>query len=274
MKILFTVQYAGKTISFNTLGWLNASQVALIFHKSVHEWLNLSSTQQYIEAFKNQYREIPYQEIKRGKNGGTWLHPKLAVHFAQWSDIDFLLWCDAQIEQLLHGNPSAWEYHRVRYLSMITHKALVSVLHLSRELQGKCTEKHHYINEARLINWAITGEFISIKRNKFTYDDLNLLIELQVQNLLLICSQCSYNERKTTLASLAQQFRTNNIHSKSSSALNKNRQNQLCAQAAHKKAKGMYEFKYACLNTPFYSLQTTSYNLQSSNKSNHKEGKK
>lgn len=274
MKSLVTVQYAGKTISFNTLGWFNASQAALNFHKSVHEWLDLFSTQQYIEAFKNQYGETLYLKTKRGKNGGTWLHPKLAIHFAQWLDIDFSFWFDEQIEQLLHGNPSAWEYNRVRHLASITHKALISVLKLSRELQGKCTESHHYINEAKLINWAITGEFISINRNELTYDDLNLLIELRVQNLILLSSQCSYNERKATLESLAQQLKANNTHLKSSLLLIKNHKNQILVQESHKQAQGMYVFKYAFLNTPSYPLRITSYYIQPSNKTNHKEGRK
>lgn len=38
--------------------------------------------------------------------GGTWLHPKLAIRFAQWLDADFAVWCDEQIEHLLHGRPT------------------------------------------------------------------------------------------------------------------------------------------------------------------------
>ena len=36
--------------------------------------------------------------------GGTWLHPKLAIHFARWLDPRFAVWCDEQIEQILSGS--------------------------------------------------------------------------------------------------------------------------------------------------------------------------
>ena len=39
-----------------------------------------------------------------GNNRGTWLHPKLAIHFARWLDPKFAVWCDEQIEQLLSGS--------------------------------------------------------------------------------------------------------------------------------------------------------------------------
>ena len=41
-----------------------------------------------------------------GNNRGTWLHPKLAVHFARWLDPKFAVWCDEQIEALLNGKVS------------------------------------------------------------------------------------------------------------------------------------------------------------------------
>ena len=43
--------------------------------------------------------------VKRGGiEQGTWLHPKLAVHFARWLDPKFAVWCDEQIEQILSGS--------------------------------------------------------------------------------------------------------------------------------------------------------------------------
>ena len=39
----------------------------------------------------------------RGRYGGTWAHPKLAVFFARWLDVKFSVWCDAVIEDILKG---------------------------------------------------------------------------------------------------------------------------------------------------------------------------
>lgn len=48
--------------------------------------------------------------VKKGNSKnftqGTWLHPKLAIHFARWLDPKFAVWCDEQIEALLNGKVS------------------------------------------------------------------------------------------------------------------------------------------------------------------------
>ena len=50
---------------------------------------------------KSRITKSRFIKAKRGNAGGTWLHPKLAVAFARWCDIDFALWCDEQIEALI-----------------------------------------------------------------------------------------------------------------------------------------------------------------------------
>lgn len=42
-------------------------------------------------------------EASRGSGGGSWAHPKLAVFFARWLDDRFAVWCDMQIDDILHG---------------------------------------------------------------------------------------------------------------------------------------------------------------------------
>lgn len=41
-----------------------------------------------------------YVEAKAGYNGGTWAHPKLAVFFARWLDVEFSVWCDSVIDDI------------------------------------------------------------------------------------------------------------------------------------------------------------------------------
>ena len=209
MKGLITSQYDGQELSFNEQGWFNATQAASKFNKSVHEWVRLPDTQKYLDALIRKYGKIPYLKTKRGNNGGTWLHPKLAVRFAQWLDIDFALWCDEQIDHLLRGSHPIFDHRRLRHQAASTYKAVSAVLKLSREQLGKETKPHHYMNEARLINWAITGQFTSLDRDSLSYDELDLLAELEAQDLILIGSQCTYDQRKTTLNLFAQNFRSN-----------------------------------------------------------------
>ena len=222
MKGLITSQYDGQELSFNEQGWFNATQASNRFNKKPNDWLRLPDTQRYIDALikrENQKSDTRLSRItdfvktKKGNSTlftqGTWLHPKLAVRFAQWLDIDFALWCDEQIDSLLRGNHPIFDKRRLRHQAASTFKAVTAVLQLSRQQQGKETKPHHYMNEARLINWAITGQFTGLDRDSLSYDELDLLAELEAQDLILIGSQCTYDQRKTALNLFAQNFRSN-----------------------------------------------------------------
>lgn len=209
MKRLITLEYEGQELSFNENAWFNATQAANNFNKSVHEWRRLSDTQKYLNAVIRKYGKTPYLQTKRGNNGGTWLHPKLAVPFAQWLDIDFALWCYEQIDHLLRGSHPIFDKRRLRHQATATYKAISTVLQLSRQQQGKETKPHHYMNEARLINWALKSHFTGLDRSKLLYDELDLLTELEAQDLILIAYQYTFTQRKTALYRFAQNFRAN-----------------------------------------------------------------
>lgn len=205
MKGLIISQYHGVDCQFNEDGWFNATLVASRYNKQVHEWVRLPETQKYLEALERKYGKIPYLKTRRGNNGGTWLHPKLAVRFAQWLDIDFAIWCDEQIDQLLRGKHPVLDKKRLRHQTASTFKALTAVLQQTLEQQGKEVKRYHFMNEARLINWALNGEFKGLDRDSLSYEDLDLLASLEVQDLILIASKCTYEERKTALQEHTQQ---------------------------------------------------------------------
>ena len=219
MKGLITSQYDGQELSFNEQGWFNATQASKQFGKRPNDWLNLVETQDYIQALSDVMgisitskngNCINLIKTKRGKeDGGTWLHPKLAVPFSRWLDVRFGIWCDIQIDSLLRGNHPIFDKRRLRHQAAATYKAVSAVLQLSRQQQGKETKPHHYMNEARLINWAMTGQFTGLDRDTLSYDELDLLAELEAQDLILIGSQCNYEQRKTALNLFAQNFRAN-----------------------------------------------------------------
>lgn len=219
MKGLIISQYNGQPLSFNENGWFNATQASKQFGKRPNDWLNLVETQDYIQALSDVMgisitskngNCINLIKTKRGKeDGGTWLHPKLAVPFSRWLDVRFGIWCDIQIDSLLRGNHPIFDKRRLRHQAAATYKAVSAVLQLSRQQQGKETKPHHYMNEARLINWAITGQFTGLDRDTLSYDELDLLSELEAQDLILIGSQCTYEQRKTALNLFAQNFRAN-----------------------------------------------------------------
>lgn len=102
--VVILANYKGLQVSFDDDGWFNATTAAKQWSKAPAEWLRLPSTTSYLRALKRKYGKFPHLKSQRGQHGGgTWLHPKLAVRFAQWLDVDFAVWCDEQIDQLIHG---------------------------------------------------------------------------------------------------------------------------------------------------------------------------
>ena len=116
MNQVQSFNFGNIAVSFREDGYLNATQIAAHFGKLPKDYLKTEQTQQYISALAESLSErtkILTDEnqlviVKKGNSKnftqGTWLHPKLAVHFARWLDPKFAVWCDEQIEQILSGS--------------------------------------------------------------------------------------------------------------------------------------------------------------------------
>ena len=106
MNHVIPIHYDGQQVRFNSDGWINATDVAKRFGKKPAEWLRLPDAAKYMDALA---RHLNVGEshllivTTKGRSGGTWLHPKLAVSFARWLDVDFAVWCDLHIDALLRG---------------------------------------------------------------------------------------------------------------------------------------------------------------------------
>ena len=183
---LVRAEYEGTEVWFNEEGWFNATQVAGRFGKEPYEWIRLPDTQNYLAALERKYGKIPYLKTRRGNQGGTWLHPKLGVAFARWLDIDFSIWCDEQINALIRGQHPHFDWRRVRHEATSSFKVMNDILKDVRAEIGKATQSHHYSNEARLINWALTGEFKGLDRDILTFSELDILAKLESKNAVLL----------------------------------------------------------------------------------------
>lgn len=118
MNQVQSFNFGNIAVSFREDGYLNATQIAGHFGKLPKDYLKTEQTQQYISALAESLSErtkILTDEnqiviVKKGNSKnftqGTWLHPKLAIHFARWLNPKFAVWCDEQIEALLNGNVS------------------------------------------------------------------------------------------------------------------------------------------------------------------------
>jgi len=207
MLDLVKLDYEGRPLSFSEDGWFNATIAAERFGKNPHEWIRLPSTVEYLAAVARKYGKIPYLKTRRGKNGGTWMHPKLAIRFAQWLEVDFAVWCDEQIELLLRGNHPHYDWKRSRHACMSSNKVLNLTIQMARERLGKTCAPHHFSNEARLINHVMNGIFGKLDRDSLGVGDLDLLSKLEVLNTVLVANNMPYHERKAELERYAAEQR-------------------------------------------------------------------
>ncbi|WP_176399088.1 KilA-N domain-containing protein [Pandoraea sp. PE-S2T-3] len=109
---IFLAEYQGLAVPFLGDGWFNATVAAKRFEKRVDNWLRLDETKTYIAALTEMINPSHLRDFvrtQRGRNGGTWMHPKLGVVFARWCDVRFAVWCDIQIEQILRGGVTIWD---------------------------------------------------------------------------------------------------------------------------------------------------------------------
>ena len=199
---LINADFDGSPMQFNRDGWFNATLAAERFGKSPRDWLRLPSTVEYLAAIdeaenSNVGKSHIWVRSKRGNAGGTWLHPKLAVMFARWLDVRFAIWCDTQIDSLIRGTGDGWEAARAGAAQQ--HRGVCDMVRLTRQAIGKPTMPHHYINESRLINLAMTGSTSPVDRSSLSKSELRLLELVERQDMVLVSMGRSYEQRKAEL---------------------------------------------------------------------------
>ena len=117
---LITVEYGTMPVLFKTDGFINATAIAKQFGKKIENYLRTDKTKAYIAALqkylfptensvtlKSVTEQNQLVTVKKGgvpAEQGTWLHPKLTIHFARWLSADFSVWCDLQLEKILHSD--------------------------------------------------------------------------------------------------------------------------------------------------------------------------
>jgi hypothetical protein len=114
MANLVTLSYNNIPVLFQSDdAYLNATQIAKQFNKKTENYLRTDSTKEYLIALEKHLSSVTPKSateqnqlvrvIQGGKSDGqgTWLHPKLSIHFARWLNADFGVWCDMEIEKML-----------------------------------------------------------------------------------------------------------------------------------------------------------------------------
>lgn len=202
-------EFNGKQINFNAYAWFNATEVAKAHGKDVHEWVRLPSTTGYINALEVRYGKIPYVKTSKARSdrgGGTWLHPKLAIVFARWISDDFAIWCDEQIEKIIHGDKNSIDWMRERHASKQSNKVLNAVLQETMRLKGVEAQRADYAKESAMINMALSGGLLtSIDRDKLPLTTLDLLAKMEARNTVMIGYGVGFDERARVMRSMVKE---------------------------------------------------------------------
>jgi hypothetical protein len=121
-------------------------------------------------------------ETKRGKNGGTWVHPYLFLDFAMWLNPRFKLWAMSIIEDKLI---------ELRNEAGDKFKEMASALKRIGAVNPR-----EFAEEAKMINRLVFDGVQSGMRNEATTDQLDLLNKLQKYNAHLIEKGLSRHARQ------------------------------------------------------------------------------
>jgi len=73
---------------------------------------------------------------------------------------------------------------------------------------GKEPKPYHFMNEYRLVNWVLTGEFAGVEESTLTGEQINLLAALRRRNSILIGKDLEYDLRKKALEVFAAEWRS------------------------------------------------------------------
>ncbi len=209
MTNLVKAEYHDIAVTFTEDAWFNATEVADKHKRRVIDWLQNSETQHYLAALA-EILKVPKEQLlktRRGRYGGTWMHPRLAVAFARWLDVRFGVWCDDQIFQILSGQHIHYDWKKLRHEATASYKVMGQILQLTLQRLGKSCSSHHFINEARMINWVLMGKFGKIDRDGLSSGDLDLLAKLENMDTVLIGCGANYDDRKKELEQFAREQR-------------------------------------------------------------------
>ncbi|SIO39393.1 KilA-N domain-containing protein [Burkholderia sp. GAS332] len=210
---LVRADYDGHEVQFTNEAWFNATEAAEKRGKRLDKYMKADGTEEYIAVLMEDPNTPTRGDLiktKRGNNGGTWLHPDLAVHFARWLDVRFGVWCDRQIKAILSGNHPHFEQRRMRHAAAASNKYLREMVERVRDADGKETKAHHYINECLLVNFVVCGEFASLDRDTLPMKVLDFLAAAEGFSAMLYARGKSREDRIKMLAKFKRKWIDNN----------------------------------------------------------------
>lgn len=142
--------------------------------------------------------------VKGGKNQGTYAAELIAIRYAAWIDPSFEVKVYRTFQRVAQKSD---DWRTLRHASASTNKVVNAILQHTRADAGKDTQHFHYANEAKLVNWAVCGEFKGLNRDELSESDLDLLAHLEERNAVLLGRGLTREQRQPMLKQYAMDWR-------------------------------------------------------------------
>jgi len=185
----YKIRQNSQTKFFNANDLLEVANKNHHIDKRIADYLSTNSTKEYMGSLLLEGDFEKIIETKKGKNGGTWMHPYLFIDFAMWISPQFKF------------TVIKWIYDN---LIDLRNEAGDSFKKVNEVLFDKKPNRtpFDYSNEARMINKLVFGKVDSGQRNLATEQQLELLKQLQKADIKLIREGLDYYERYEKLKEL------------------------------------------------------------------------
>lgn len=196
-----SVRQDSKSGFFNANDLLELYNLNSTVRKRIQSYLDLESTKETQAAILKEIQnnkdsgelENPVIESKRGKNGGTWMHPYLFIDFGMWLSAEFkvtvLKWVYDNLISIRNDCGDGF-------------KEVNDALFNSKPNQPPFA----YSNEANMINKLVFGRIGKGLRNEATEIQLSLLKALQKADIKLIEKGFDYYDRFEELKKIKNMF--------------------------------------------------------------------
>ena len=190
-----SVRQDTKTSFFNANDLLDIYNDNNDDNKRIQSYLSNESTKRYLNELVYQANQNSKDSsdlengvisTKRGKHGGTWMHPYLFIDFAMWLSPEFKV------------KVVRWVYDNLIKLRIDSGDGFKKVN--DALFNNKPNIPHFtYSNEARMINKLVYGKPDKGQRNDSTEEQLHLLKVLQKADIKLIEDGLDYYDRHIKL---------------------------------------------------------------------------
>ncbi|WP_084254162.1 Rha family transcriptional regulator [Methylobacter marinus] len=191
---------------------INSNKEAVTSHISIAEGMEVTqdSSLQLIKRYKadlEEFGRVRFQIVPFQTKGGVQKHKEYMLNRDQALFLITLMRNNQRTvafkKRLVKQFSEMEAWIKERLQSSVEYKVMSSILKDARALAGKETESHHYANEAKLVNWAMTGAYKAFDKAALSQEEMELLNDLQARNAVLIGAGMTRENRKESLRIMA-----------------------------------------------------------------------